>query len=130
MSMPPANQQIYHITHVNNLSSIVRAGEIESDARCIKHGLTNSCIGMTEIKRRRLQELEVRCHPGTMVGQYVPFYFCPRSIMLYILYKSNHPDLNYREGQRPVIHLQADLRATIQCEWHAMGLFSLRGANQ
>ena len=35
------------------------------------------------------------CHPGTKVGEYVPFYFCPRSIMLFLLYKGNHPDLTY-----------------------------------
>ncbi len=39
---------------------------------------------MTEIKRRRLFEIDVQCHPDTMVGDYVPFYFCPRSIMLFI----------------------------------------------
>jgi hypothetical protein len=69
---------------------------------------------MSEIKKRRLQELEVRCHPGTMVGQYVPFYFCPRSIMLYILHRGNHPDLDYREGQQPIVHLQADLYETVR----------------
>jgi len=52
----------------------------------------------------------VKCHPGTKVGQYVPFYFCPRSIMLYILHRGNHPDLDYREGQGPILHLQADSR--------------------
>ena len=31
--------------------------------------------------------------------------------MLYILHRGNHPDLNYREGQEPIIHLQADLNA-------------------
>jgi hypothetical protein len=36
---------------------------------------------MNEIKRRRLEELEVHCYPGTRVGQYVPFYFCPGSVI-------------------------------------------------
>ena len=44
----------------------------------------------------------------------MPFYFCPRSIMLYILHMGNHPDISYREGQGPIIHLQADLMASIQ----------------
>ncbi len=70
---------------------------------------------MNKIKQRRLHELPVLCHPGTLVGQYVPFYFCPRSIMLYILYKANHPDLSYRGGQGPIAHLQANMRATV--EW-------------
>ncbi len=113
MSMPPANPKIYHITHVDNLSSILAAGIIQSDACRVGQCLAGTNIGMTEIKRRRLQELEVDCHPGTRVGEYVPFYFCPRSIMLYILYMGNHPDLEYRQGQQPVVHLQADLAATV-----------------
>jgi len=56
----------------------------------------------------------VKCHPGTTVGQYAPFYLCPRSIMLYLLHRGNHPDVDYHEGQRPIVHLQADLRSTIQ----------------
>jgi ssDNA thymidine ADP-ribosyltransferase, DarT len=27
------------------------------------------------------------------VGEYVPFYFCPRSITLFLLHKGNHVDL-------------------------------------
>ena len=64
-----------------------------------------------------LIEIDVPCHPGTKVGQYVPFYYCPRSIMLYILYKGNHADISYREGQSgqsPIIHLQADLNACVR----------------
>jgi hypothetical protein len=70
---------------------------------------------MSAIKARRLFELEVDCHPGTKVGEYVPFYFCPRSIMLYLLYRGNHPDLTYTGGQRPLVHLEADLHEVI--EW-------------
>lgn len=43
----------------------------------------------------------------------VPFYFCPRSIMLYLLHRSNHPDLDYRGGQMPIVHLEADLHQTV-----------------
>jgi ssDNA thymidine ADP-ribosyltransferase, DarT len=68
---------------------------------------------MSAIKQRRLEEIEVACHPGTTVGQYVPFYFCPRSIMLYILHMGNHPDVSYRGGQQPIVHLQADLYQVI-----------------
>lgn len=70
-------------------------------------------IGMGSIKRRRL-ELPVSCHNDTYVGDYVPFYFCPRSIMLYVIYRANAPELQYREGQEPIIHLEADLRTVIQ----------------
>ena len=110
----PDRPKIYHITHLRNLPQIVAEGGIWSDARCVELGLKCEVVGMSEIKRRRLEELEVKCHSGTKVGQYVPFYFCPRSIMLYILHRGNHPDLKYRGGQAPVLHLQADLHATVK----------------
>jgi hypothetical protein len=110
----PTQPKIYHITHLRNLPQIVEAGRLWSDARRIEKGLNCDVVGMSHIKERRLKEIEVACHPGTHVGDYVPFYFCPRSIMLYILHMDNHPDLNYREGQRPIVHLQADLNAVVQ----------------
>ena len=87
-------------------------GVLWSDAERLRQNLECQVVGMGEIKRRRLEELEVGCNPGTKVGEYVPFYFCFRSIMLYLLYMSNHPDLTYRGGQRPILHLEADLRTS------------------
>jgi hypothetical protein len=109
----PRQPKIYHITHINNLASIVD-NVLWSDAERIRQGLNCELIGMTEIKRRRLEELDVDCHPGTKVGQYVPFYFCARSIMLYLLHAGNHPDLSYRGGQRPILHLESDLKTVVK----------------
>lgn len=114
MSPVPENPKIYHITHVKNLATIVDE-VIWSDAERVRQGLECTVVGMSEIKRRRLEEIEVDCHPGTQVGHYVPFYFCPRSVMLYMLYKDNRPDLAYHGGQRPIVHLQADLHMVL--EW-------------
>ena len=33
--------------------------------------------------------------------------------MLYVIHQANHPELLYREGQEPIIHLEADLRQTV-----------------
>ena len=114
MTTVPADPKIYHITHLNNLPGIIEAGMIYSDAECRRRCLGCDVVGMSAIKQRRLTELVVNCYPETKVGEYVPFYFCPRSIMLYILHMGNHPDLTYREGQRPIVHLQADLRTVVQ----------------
>ncbi len=114
MSGVPARPKIYHITHWNNLRAVAKAGALFSDAECRKRNPQHTVVGMSVIKERRLTELVVDCRPGTMVGEYVPFYFCPRSIMLYILHVGNHPDLNYREGQRPIVHLQSDLKTVVQ----------------
>ena len=114
MSEPPDRPKIYHITHVDNLSSILAAGGLESDARRLAQEVGHTTIGMTEIKQRRLT-MEVDCHPGTKVGEYVPFYFCPRSIMLYLIHMGNHLDLAYTGGQRPILHLETDLYSVV--EW-------------
>jgi len=114
MTTPPAHPKVYHITHVDNLASILAADCIESDGRRLRKGGDQTSIGMTEIKRRRLFEIDVQCHPDTMVGDYVPFYFCPRSIMLFIIYRNNHIDMLYHGGQRPILHLQVDMESAIQ----------------
>lgn len=113
MTSVPSNPKIYHITHVRNLPQIVEAGVLWSDAKRIEIGLDCDVVGLSHIKTRRLKEIEVTCHPGTFVGHYVPFYFCPRSIMLYILHRRNHPDLNYTEGQGPIVHLEANLHRVV-----------------
>ena len=33
--------------------------------------------------------------------------------MLYIIHKANHPELTYRGGQGPIVHLEADLRQVV-----------------
>ncbi|MCF7809674.1 DUF4433 domain-containing protein [bacterium] len=114
MSSPPQNPKIYHITHIDNLQSIITDGMLHSDAAVIARGGAKRRIGMFAIKERRLH-LPVSCHSGTNVGDYVPFYFCPRSVMLYVLYCGNHPDLTYHSGQDPIVHLEADLYRVV--EW-------------
>ncbi len=68
---------------------------------------------MQSIKARRMTRLTLASHPGLHVGDCVPFYFCPRSVMLYLLHQANHPELEYRGGQEPVVHLEADLMAAV-----------------
>lgn len=113
MTSVPSSPKIYHITHVNNLTGIVAHMGLVSDANRITSGLTCLLVGMSTIKQRRLNEIGVSCHLGTTVGQYVPFYFCPRSIMLYILHMRNNPEVSYQGGQQPIIHLQADFNSVI-----------------
>lgn len=108
MTSPPHPTLVYHITHADNLASILTDGGLMSDAEMVGRGGPQVAVGMSTIKQRRMG-LPVKCHEGDTVGEYVPFYFCPRSIMLYLLYRGNHPELTYSGGQGPIIHLQADL---------------------
>lgn len=108
----PQHPKIYHIVHVDRLASIISEGCLWSDAAVQQKGLGGTMIGMSHIKQRRLSS-PLTSHQGLTVGQCVPFYFCPRSIMLYIIAQQNHEDIIYRDGQQSIVHLQADLHTVI-----------------
>lgn len=109
----PARPKIYHIVHVDRLASILASQGLLCDAQIIAQNTVGTTIGMNSIKQRRLNELKLTSHPDLYVGQCVPFYFCPRSIMLYVIHRADSPELAYKGGQEPIIHLQADLNATV-----------------
>ena len=80
----PATPKIYHIVHVDRLSSIINDSFLWCDAEIVKRSPNGTTIGISGIKQRRL-ELTLINHPGLHVGDCVPFYFCPRSVMLYVV---------------------------------------------
>ena len=108
----PNTPKIYHIVHVDRLASIVSHQALLCDAETKDLLLPGTEIGMSEIKQRRANN-ELKCHPGLRVANCVPFYFCPRSVMLYVISKENNPQLAYRGGQDPIVHIEADLRETV-----------------
>ena len=109
----PAEPKIYHIVHVDRLSSIITDNCLWCDTEIVRRPPSGTTIGMNHIKQRRLNELTLASHPALHIGDCVPFYFCPRSIMLYLIHQANHPELVYRGGQAPIVHLEADLRQTV-----------------
>ena len=108
----PATPKIYHIVHIDRLSSIIADGYLWCDAEIVWRGVIGTTIGMNSIKERRLAKT-LASHPTLHVGDCVPFYFCPRSVMLFMIYMGNHPELSYRGGQSSIIHLEADLRQAV-----------------
>ncbi|MDD2503573.1 MAG: DUF4433 domain-containing protein [Clostridia bacterium] len=100
--------KLYHIIHIDKLPHILnlgKAGRLLCDSDVQKQHLLGTTIGMSKIKERRMNELTLNSHPDLYVGDCVPFYFCPRSIMLYMFHQNNHPDIAYRGGQKPIVHL-------------------------
>ena len=108
----PDEPKIYHIVHIDRLASIVADDCLWCDAKMATRTSSGTTIGMNSIKERRLTN-PLHSHSGLRVGDCVPFYFCPRSVMLYVIYKANHPELDYRGGQGPIVHLEADLQQTV-----------------
>lgn len=87
MTGPPENIQIYHITDVANLRCILDDGGLRSDVAVAE--LNSVSIGYDHIKKRRATEIRVDCCGNRFVGEFVPFYFCPRSPMLYTINRGN-----------------------------------------
>lgn len=113
----PTTPKIYHIIHFDRLPSIIEDKYLWCDREIIKRECSGTSIGMSKIKHRRLTELTLESYPHLFVGDCVPFYFCSRSVMLYLIWRGNHSELSYQDGQEFIIHLQADLYKTI--EWAA-----------
>lgn len=109
----PKNPKIAHIMHVDRLPSVIEEGLLWCDAEVAERSLSGTTIGIREIKQRR-KSRPLASYPTLTVGECVPFYFGPRSVMLFLFARGNHPALTYRGGQEPIVHLVADLRRTVR----------------
>ena len=109
MPHDPEKTLIYHITDVANLPAIIAENGLCSDAVMVKRSA--EIIGYDHIKKRRLKEIPVPCCEWRKVGEFVPFYFCPRSPMLFTINKGN---TGRPEGcQKSIVHLVATMAAGI-----------------
>lgn len=102
---------IYHITHVDNINSIIAEGGLWCDSEKELRGLAPVGIAHTHIKDRRARRI-VPAGAGGVVADYVPFYFCPRSPMLYAIHTNSVA--GYQGGQSNIVHLVIDPDAIIQ----------------
>lgn len=102
MANDPSKVLIYHITNVANLTGILEEDGLHSDAAMAKRQ-PSVIIGYDHIKLRRLQKIPVPCCEWRRVGEFVPFYFCPRSPMLFTVNKGN---TGHASGcQKDIVHL-------------------------
>jgi len=101
---------IYHITHINNLAGIIKARKLLSKNQMLKldkiTGYKNIDVSYDHIQNRRAHTMVPVGRGGTL-HDYVPFYFCPRSPMLYALKYPKPGQMKYMHGQREILHLVA-----------------------
>ncbi len=109
MPHDPVATPLYHITDVSNLAGILTAGGLRSDVDMA--ATAHKAIGYSHIKQRRMTDLTVPCRGGRFVGEFVPFYFCPRSPMLYTI---NLGNTGRPAGcQSSIVHLVSTVEAAI-----------------
>lgn len=99
--------RVVHFTHLDHLPGIVAHGLLSDTAAQVR-GLLTTEVGNREIKERR-QRRGVPVPPGGVVADYVPFYFAPRSPMMFAIDRGNVPE--YAGGIDPLVYLVT----TIEC---------------
>lgn len=102
------DREIYHITHLDNLLSVITSRALLADSFVRAGNVVHTRIGYEHIKERRLRRSVPVAAKG-FLGDYVPFNFCPRSVMLYVISIGNVP--GYDGGQENVIHLVSTVNA-------------------
>jgi len=105
--------EIYHITHIDNLPGIIQAGCLWSDSERIGQGFSTTIVGHKHIKDRRLRRA-VSIAAGGVLGDYVPFYFCPRSVMLHSIWRGLVE--SYSGEQGTVVHLVSTVEEATRLE--------------
>jgi hypothetical protein len=93
---------VYHITHVDNLASLASDGCLYCDTNCVNLDREPVSIAYTDLKIRRTH-FPVGVAAGGTLADYVPFYYAPRSPMLYVI--SRGGVAGYDGGQHKVVHL-------------------------
>jgi hypothetical protein len=91
-----------HFTHIGNLPGILTASCLRADVMLRRDSVDVVQAADPVIKARRRQ-LRIPLSPFACVADYVPFYFAPRSPMLFKLVKGGVP--GYADGQDPLIYL-------------------------
>ena len=108
----PVPTTVAHFTHIDNLARIAVEGlRCDSDARD-RHCVTE--VGEPSIKARR-RGRRVKVEPGGAVADYVPFYFAPRSPMLYLINAGGVP--SFTGDSHDVVYLMSTVE-----KLHAAGV--------
>ena len=98
--MVPHPTSIFHFTHINNLPRILTDGRLRTCGALRQAGVNYKDVAYSGLQDRRARTY-VPCGAGGTLHDYVPFYFCPLSPMLFSISKGKVPD--YDEGTRPLI---------------------------
>ncbi|KQK28659.1 hypothetical protein ARD30_21010 [Bosea thiooxidans] len=102
----PTPTKLFHITAIDNLRSIAEAGELVSKNRAIASNVATANIAYQSVQGHRAVRA-VNVGRGGVVHDYVPFYFAPRSPMLFTINNGNVPGCAYRQDD--IVHIASSI---------------------
>jgi hypothetical protein len=93
--------RIFHITPICNMPSIAKSRKIYAKSLLRKKEIEYGNIAYQGAQGKRATKMVAK-PPGGVIHDYVPFYFAPRSPMLFTINNGNVPDCPHR--QRDIVH--------------------------
>lgn len=96
---------VFHFTHVDHLPTVITHGLL-SDSAAQARGVLTTEVGNHAIKDQRRQRA-VSLPPAGAVADYVPFYFAPRSPMMFSISQGNVS--TYQGGTARLVYLVSTL---------------------
>jgi hypothetical protein len=100
---------LYRITHIENLAGLLARGCDCSPNVAKAENITKRAISHKDIMDKR-EHAAVRVPPGGVVADYVPFYFGPKSPMLYAIKQGK---VEGYQGQKELIYLVTTAEAVV-----------------
>jgi len=97
--------------HLRNLEGVVASGRLFCESDRQNQGGNWVSIAHENIQDRR-RATQVPCGPRGTLCDYVPWYFAPRSPMLYAHYRGNVP--GNPDGQNPIIYFRSTVQRVIE----------------
>lgn len=109
----PDDVYLYHLTSMRNLPSMVQSGRLKSKTRLAQESTGYENIAYADLQDRRARTT-VPCAAGGCLHDYVPFYFAPRSPMLYAIHEGNVE--GYDDGQEPLVYILTKVARVIRAD--------------
>lgn len=104
----PVPTRIFHITPIANLVKICESGGISSKNTLNQSGGVHESIAHATIQTRRATKI-VKCYPDTVIHDYVPFYYAPRSPMLHAIHSERVKGCPWKQDD--IVHIESTVEA-------------------
>ena len=110
----PVPTPLYHFTPIGHLATIIERGLL-CDMQAVGSGLQSIDVGNRSIKAQRRCRA-VLAGPRGVVADYAPFYFAPRSPMMYAIHRGNVPE--YTGGTESLVYLVTSVDRLVELGLH------------
>lgn len=108
--MAPNPIRLFHITAIDNLDTICRSGSLICKSECDANAVAYNNIAHAGAQGSRSTKL-VPNPPGGLIHDFVPFYFAPRSPMLFAINGGRVDGCAYKQAD--ILHFETTVERVV-----------------